>query len=131
MKKIKLPSAQVISKNLAIDINNSDYKFMKKQYNDSDFPEVLRERVDFFDNIISGVPGKYQLKFSLTNILPKQKLETIVIIGKTKKKNFIPEKLVLCRFLYQGPNTYEVVGEINEDNAKLNKNGFLILKQKS
>jgi hypothetical protein len=131
MKNTKARSPKVINKNLAIDINNPDYKSMKKQYNNKDFPRLLRERIDFFDNIISGVAGKYKLNSTFTNLLPKQKLETIVIIGKNQKKDFVLNKLVLCRFLYQGPNTYEVVRVVNEDDVKLNKNGFLILKQKS
>ncbi len=130
MKEFKVAFTEVNKQNLFIDTNHPDYKWLKKHYNDPNVSDGEREWVDFDDSIINTAIGKYQLKHIAPNVLPEHKLETIALVGKAKKKDFDVEKLVLCRFLYDGSGTYEVVGVVNKNDTEFNKDGVLVLKQK-
>jgi len=130
MEEFKVAFTEVYKQNLFIDTNHVDYKWLKKHYNDPNVSDGEREWVDFDDSIINTAMGKYQLKQFAPNVLPENKLETIALVGNAKKKDFDVEKLVLCRFLYDGPGTYEVVGMVNKNDTEFNKDGVLVLKQK-
>jgi len=128
--KHKIKSFEINKENLFIDINHPDYKWIKKHYNDPDVSDSEREWVDFDDSFINVKVGKHKVKNIAPNVFPKQASETIAVVGKSKGKDFVVDKLVLCRFMYDGPNTYEIISVVDKDRTEFNKAGALVLKQK-
>ena len=130
MKKIKIKSFQVGEQNLFIDTNHPDYKWIKKHYNDPDVSDSEREWADFDDSFTDVKVGKHLVKYIAPNTFPKQAIETIAIVSKSKGKDLIVDKLVQCRFMYDGLNTYEIIGLVDKDKTEFNKDGVIVLKQK-
>lgn len=129
MKPI-IKSFETNKENLFIDANHSDYKWIKKHYNDPDVSDSEREWADFDDSFIYVKVGKHSVKYIAPNTFPNQATETIAIVGKSKGKDFIVDKLVYCRFMYDGPNAYEIIGLVDKDKTEFNKDGVIVLKQK-
>lgn len=116
--------------NLFIDANHLDYKWIKKHYNDPDVSDSEREWADFDDSIIDVKVGKHSVKYIAPNTFPKQATETIALVGKAKGDDFIIYKLVRCKFMYDSPDSYEILGVVKKENTEFNKDGVLVLKQK-
>ena len=127
--KLIIKSFETNKENLFIDTNHPDYKWIKKHYNDPDVSDSEREWVDFDDSFINVKVGKHSVKYIASNIFPNQATETIAIVGKSKGKDFIVDKLVHCRFMYDGPNTYEIIGLVVKENTEFNNDGVMVLKQ--
>jgi hypothetical protein len=121
---------QTNTENLFIETNHPDYKWIKNHYNDPSVSDSEREFADFDDSFIDVKVGKHKLKYIAPNVFPKHATETIAVVGKAKGKDFIVDKLVLCRFMYDGPNSYEIIGVAYKDRAEFNKEGTLVLKKK-
>jgi len=128
--KLIIKSFETNKENLFIDTNHPDYKWLKKHYNDPDVSDSEREWADFDDSFIDVKVGKHSVKYIAPNTFPKQATETIAIVGKSKGKDFIVDRLVHCRFMYDGSNTYEIIDLIDKDQTEFNKDGVLVLKQK-
>lgn len=128
--KLIIKSFETNKENLFIDTNHPDYKWIKKHYNDPDVSDSEREWADFDNSFIDVKVGIHSIKFIAPNTFPKQATETIAIVGKSKGKDFIVEKLVQCRFMYSKPDEYEILGEVDGKNTKYNKDGAIVLKQK-
>jgi hypothetical protein len=132
MKKNKINSLDVNVENLIIDTNDPEYKWGKKHYNDPGIFDEEREWVDFDDSFINVKVGKHTLQYIPLHEFIEQPMETIVIVGKDieEKDEFIVDKLVLCKFFYDGLDTYEIVGTVNKDDTIENKDGVIVLKAK-
>ena len=128
--KLIIKSFETNKENLFIDTNHPDYKWIKKHYNDPDVSDSEREWVDFDDSFIDVKVGKHSVKYIAPNTFPKQTTETIAIVGRSKGKDFIVDQLVHCRFMYNNPNEYEILGKVEKKSTKLVKRGYTILKQK-
>jgi hypothetical protein len=130
--KLKVKTTDVIKKeNLFIDTNHPDYKWLKKHYNDADVSAGEREFVDFDDSFVNVSVGKHTLKYIAPNVFPDYPTETIAIVGKAKRKEFIADRLVHCRFMYDGPNTYEIIGLVDKDKTEFNKDGVIVFKKQN
>jgi hypothetical protein len=127
--KTKIKSFETNKENLFINTNHPDYKWIKKHYNDPDVSDSEREWADFDDSIIDVKVGKHSVKYIAPNTFPEQATETIAIVGKAKGKDFKVDKLVLCKFMFDGPDSYEVLGVVKKENTEFNKDGVLVLKQ--
>lgn len=127
--KHKIKSFETNKENLFINTNHPDYKWIKKHYNDPDVSDSEREWADFDDSIIDVKVGKHSVKYIAPNTFPEQATETIAIVGKAKGKDFKVDKLVLCKFMFDGPDSYEVLGVVKKENTEFNKDGVLVLKQ--
>ncbi|MBV6419630.1 MAG: hypothetical protein DAHOPDDO_00853 [Ignavibacteriaceae bacterium] len=128
--KLIIKSFETNKENLFINKHNPDYKWIKKNYTDPDISDEEREFVDFYDSFINVKIGKHKLTYIAPNVFPKNETETIAIVGKPKGKDFIVDKLVNCRFMYDEPNEYEILGEVDRKNTEYNKDGAIVLKQK-
>jgi hypothetical protein len=128
--EFKIKSFETNKENLFIEINHHDYKWIKEHYNDPGVSDSEREFVDFNDSFVNAKVGIHKIKHVAPNIFPKQATETIVIVGKAKGKNFIVDKLVQCRFMYDEPNEYEILGEVDRKYTEYNKDGVIVFKQK-
>jgi hypothetical protein len=128
--KLVIKSFETNKENLFININHPDYKWIKNNYNDPDVSDGEREFVDFYDSFINVSTGKHKLAYIAPNVFPKNETETIAIVGKPKGKDFVVDRLVHCRFMYDEPNEYEILGEIYRENTEYNKDGAIVLKQK-
>jgi len=128
--KLIIKSFETNKENLFIDANHSDYKWIKKHYNDPDVSDSEREWADFDDSFIYVKVGKHSVKYIAPNAFPDHPIETIAIVGKEKGKDFIVDRLVHCRFMYKGLNTYEILGVVDRKNTEENKDGVIVLKQK-
>ena len=116
--------------NIFIDTSHQDYKWIKKHYNDPDVSDSEREWVDFDDSFVDLKIGKHKIKHIVPNVFPENAIETIAIVGKSKGEDFIVNKLVQCRFMYDEPNEYEILGEVDRKYTEYNKDGVIVLKQK-
>lgn len=127
--KLIIKSFEANKENLFINVNHQDYKWLKKHYNDPDVSDSEREWVDFDDSFIDVIVGKHSVKYIAPNTFPTQATETVAIVGKPKGKDFIVDKYVHCRFMYNEPNEYEILGEVDRKNTEYNKDGAIVLKQ--
>lgn len=130
MSKIKAKPFETNKQNLFINSNHPDYKWMKKHYNDPDVSDSEREWQDFDDSFIYVKIGKHSLKYIIPNVFPEHPTETIALVGKAKGDDFIIDKLVRCKFMYDSPDIYEILGVVKKENTEFNKDGVLVLKQK-
>ena len=130
--KIDLKLFQIGMENLFIDTNLAEYKWMKKNY--KKLSDSEREWQDFDDSFVNVSIGKHTLKNIAPNVMPEQPIETLVLVGKGKGKTFNVENIVLTRFLFDGPGTYEIIGTVNKDEItevqNKNKKKVFILKMK-
>lgn len=129
--KIEVKPPDLLKKaNLFIDTNHPDYKWLKKHYNDPDVSDREREGSDFDDSFVNVSVGNHALKYITPNVFPDHPTETIAIVGKSKGKKFIIDKLVNCRFMYSKPNEYEILGEVDKKDTEFNEDGVIIIKSK-
>ena len=98
--KHKIKSFETNKENLFIEPNHPDFKWIRKHYNDPDVSDGEREFVDFDDSFVNVKVGKHTLKHIAPSVFPEKVIETIAIVGKSKWKDFIIDKLVQCRFMY-------------------------------
>ncbi len=128
--KTYIKSFETNRENMFIDTSHQDYNWIKKHYNDQNVSDRERESVDFDDSFINVNIGKHTVKHIAPNVFPKNATETIALVGKSKGKDFIIHKLVLCRFMFDEPNEYEIIGIVDKDRTEFNSAGVLVLKNK-
>lgn len=128
--KLTIKSFETNKENLFVDTNNPDYKWIKKHYNDPDVSDHERDFVDFDDSFVDVKIGKHTLNRIAPNVFPEKAVETIAIVGKSEGEDFIVDKLVHCRFMYDEPNEYEILGEVDKKYTEYSKDGVIVLKQK-
>ncbi len=128
--KTNIKSFETNKENIFIDTSHPDYRWIKKHYNDQDVSDREREYVDFDDSFINVNVGKHTVKHIAPNVFPKKATETIALVGKSKGKDFIIDKLVLCRFMFDEPNEYEIIGVVDKNRIEYNNDGVLVLMQK-
>jgi hypothetical protein len=130
LMKLIIKSFETNKENIFIDTNHPDNKWIKKHYNDPDVSDGEREFVDFDDSFVKVKVGKHKIKHIAPNVFPKHSTETIAIVGESKGKDFIIDKLVQCRFMYDEPDEYEILGEVDRKNTEYSKDGVIVFKQK-
>ena len=104
------------------------YINLKKNY--PHINDIDKEIVNFYDSIINVAVGKYKLKYAVPFACKFKHEECVVLVIKENNTGLKLDKLVLCRFLFDGPRTYEVVSLIEPDQIAYASDGTIILKYK-